>query len=109
MIFKINSDFTDINIFLEQFKNDNIYFSNNAMYVSCGIDMTLEEMRKLVGTQGFVTTVTPESLMVESMQIQQWCKDEFVKQDRQRYERDKQDHLQYIMSQLDSIEQEFLC
>ena len=109
MIFKINSDFTDINVFLKQFENDNIFFLNNAMYVSCGIDTTFKEVKELVGTQGFVTIVTPESLMVESMQVQQWCKDEFVKQDRQQYERDKQEHLQYIMSQLDSIEQEFLC
>ena len=44
----------------------------------------------------------------ENFYIQQWCKDEFLKEDKIRYEKENQEKLDQMMKFLDMLENEIL-
>ena len=103
MIAKIQSDFQNIENILEVFKQHHLLFANNTLYLSSDNEMSISDIKNVIGDNCYISFVTPESLRLEPFTIQQWCKDDFIKQDIIRYEQEQQEKLKDVMSRLDDV------
>lgn len=112
MILKINNDFTDLDSILEKIKSYNNVFYKDTLYISC-FDGTskndfIKKIKRVLGSNIFITQINENNLKNESFYIQQWCKDEFLKEDKIRYEKENQEKLDRMMKFLDMLENEIL-
>lgn len=109
MILKINSDFTNLDYILNSLKSFNIIFYNNTLYVSCCKDISdekfIKEVKEVLENNTCIIQLNENNLLNETFYIQQWCKEQFVQQDKNRYEKEKQEKLQNIMFFLDKLEE----
>ena len=115
MVFKIQGNFNDDN-FCSITTNIGTYFkilycgANNSMYVSL-LDISNEKNALILlkhflqpNEEFIILPVDEHTLKRESREVQEWCRDELVRLDTLRYERDNQEKIQQVMKAMDLME-----
>ena len=115
MVYKIQGNFNDDN-FSSITTSIGTYFkilycgANNSMYVSL-LDIGNEKNAKILlkhflqpNEEFVILPIDEYSLKRESREVQEWCRDELVRLDTLRYERDNQEKIQQMMKAMDLME-----
>ena len=73
--------------------------------VNIDIPGFIKEVKEVLGNNTCIIQLNENNLLNETFYIQQWCKEQFIQQDKNRYEKEKQEKLQNIMFFLDKLEE----
>ena len=113
MIFKIQGDFNEEN-FSKILNKLSIYFkfiyTNNTLYIALNDIKKKQEASDIMNKvfrpirSYYIKEVNEKNIMNEEQSIVEWCRDNFVCLDRQRYEIEQQDKLQNAWKALDNME-----
>ena len=113
MIFKIQGDFNEEN-FSKILNKLSIYFkfiyTNNTLYIALNDIKKKQEASDIMNKvfrpirSYYIKEVNEKNIMNEEQSIMEWCRDNFVALDRQRYEIEQQDKLQNAWKALDNME-----
>ena len=113
MIFKIQGDFNEEN-FSKILNKLSIYFkfiyTNNTLYIALNDIKKKQEAFDIMNKvfrpirNYYIKEVNEKNIMNEEQSIVEWCRDNFVCLDRQRYEIEQQDKLQNAWKALDNME-----
>ena len=114
MVYKVQGDFSSCNfidLFQQLGKNFKIIYKNGSMYISSKkYDKKFKEdsyLKKFFKPyNGLIYfQVNETNIMREEEEIRNWCRDNLVRLDRERYEIENQDKLKEVMTNLDKMEQ----
>lgn len=112
MIYKVQTDFTSTDstgletVIKKLSKDFNVLFFNNCLFASVKNLQMAPDIRKLLTPKSkfYITDITEENLRFEHNTVVEWCKDNFIKLDIQRFEKENQDRLKAIMELLEETE-----
>lgn len=107
MIYKVQTDFKNLeNIIKKLSKDFDILFFNNCLFASTKNLENVPDIRKILLPKSdfYITEVTEENLKFEHSSVIEWCKDNFIKADMQKFEKENQDKLRAIMKLLEETE-----
>ena len=113
MIFKIQGDFNEEN-FSKILNKLSIYFkfiyTNNTLYIALNDIKKKQEASDIMNKvfrpirSYYIKEVNEKNIMNEEQSVMEWCRDNLVALDRQRYEIEQQDKLQNAWKALDNME-----
>ena len=113
MIFKIQGDFNEdnfskiLNKLCQYFK---FIYTNQTLYIALSDIKNKQEASALMSKtfrpvrSYYIKEINEKNIMNEEQSIMEWCRDNFVALDRQRYEIEQQDKLQNAWKALDNME-----
>ena len=113
MIFKIQGDFNEDNfskILNKLCKYFKFIYTNQTLYIALGDIKNKQEASVLMSKtfrpvrSYYIKEINEKNIMNEEQSIMEWCRDNFVALDRQRYEIEQQDKLQNAWKALDNME-----
>ena len=113
MIFKIQGDFNEDNfskILNKLCKYFKFIYTNQTLYIALGDIKNKQEASVLMSKtfrpvrSYYIKEINEKNIMNEEQSIMEWCRDNFVTLDRQRYEIEQQDKLQNAWKALDNME-----
>ena len=113
MIFKIQGDFNEDNfskILNKLCKYFKFIYTNETLYIALGDVKNKQEASVLMSKtfrpvrSYYIKEINEKNIMNEEQSIMEWCRDNFVCLDRQRYEIEQQDKLQNAWKALDNME-----
>ena len=113
MIFKIQGDFNEDNfskILNKLCKYFKFIYTNGTLYIALGDVKNKQEASALMSKtfrpvrSYYIKEINEKNIMNEEQSIMEWCRDNFVSLDRQRYEIEQQDKLQNAWKALDNME-----
>ena len=113
MIFKIQGDFNEDNffkLFIKLCKYFKFIYTNGTLYIALGDVKNKQEASVLMSKtfrpvrSYYIKEINEKNIMNEEQSIMEWCRDNFVALDRQRYEIEQQDKLQNAWKALDNME-----
>ena len=113
MIFKIQGDFNEDNfskILNKQCKQFKFIYINGTLYIALGDVKNKQEASVLMSKtfrpvrSYYIKEINEKNIMNEEQSVMEWCRDNFVALDRQRYEIEQQDKLQNAWKALDNME-----
>ena len=113
MIFKIQGDFNEDNfskILNKLCKYFKFIYTNGTLYIALGDVKNKQEASALMSKtfrpvrSYYIKEINEKNIMNEEQSIMEWCRDNFVVLDRQRYEIEQQDKLQNAWKALDNME-----
>ena len=113
MIFKIQGDFNEDNfskILNKLCKYFKFIYTNQTLYIALGDVKNKQEASILMSKtfrpvrSYYIKEINEKNIMNEEQSIMEWCRDNFVALDRQRYEIEQQDKLQNAWKALDNME-----
>ena len=113
MIFKIQGDFNEDNfskILNKLCKYFKFIYTNGTLYIALGDVKNKQEASVLMSKtfrpvrSYYIKEINEKNIMNEEQSIMEWCRDNFVALDRQRYEIEQQDKLQNAWKALDNME-----
>ena len=113
MIFKIQGDFNEDNfskILNKLCKYFKFIYANQTLYIALGDIKNKQEASVLMSKtfrpvrSYYIKEINEKNIMNEEQSIMEWCRDNFVALDRQRYEIEQQDKLQNAWKALDNME-----
>lgn len=113
MIFKIQGDFNEDNfskILNKLCKYFKFIYTNGTLYIALGDIKNKQEASALMSKtfrpvrSYYIKEINEKNIMNEEQSIMEWCRDNFVALDRQRYEIEQQDKLQNTWKALDNME-----
>ena len=113
MIFKIQGDFNEDNfskILNKLCKYFKFIYTNQTLYIALGDIKNKQEASILMSKtfrpvrSYYIKEINEKNIMNEEQSIMEWCRDNFVALDRQRYEIEQQDKLQNAWKALDNME-----
>ena len=113
MIFKIQGDFNEDNfskILNKLCKYFKFIYTNQTLYIAlCDIKSKQEASTLMSKTfrpirSYYIKEINEKNIMNEEQSVMEWCRDNFVALDRQRYEIEQQDKLQNAWKALDNME-----
>ena len=113
MIFKIQGDFNEDNfskILNKLCKYFKFIYTNQTLYIALGDIKNKQEASILISKtfrpvrSYYIKEINEKNIMNEEQSIMEWCRDNFVALDRQRYEIEQQDKLQNAWKALDNME-----
>ena len=113
MIFKIQGDFNEDNfskILNKLCKYFKFIYTNGTLYIALGDVKNKQEASALMSKifrpirSYYIKEINEKNIMNEEQSIMEWCRDNFVALDRQRYEIEQQDKLQNAWKALDNME-----
>ena len=113
MIFKIQGDFNEENfskILSKLCKYFKFIYTNGTLYIALGDVKNKQEAFVLMSKtfrpvrSYYIKEINEKNIMNEEQSIMEWCRDNFVALDRQRYEIEQQDKLQNAWKALDNME-----
>ena len=113
MIFKIQGDFNEDNfskILNKLCKYFKFIYTNGTLYIALGDVKNKQEASILMSKtfrpvrSYYIKEINEKNIMNEEQSIMEWCRDNFVALDRQRYEIEQQDKLQNAWKALDNME-----
>lgn len=108
MIYKIVSDFTKLDITLRKLTNNfNVIFYGTSLFAAKKVYDDDVDIRELLKPKKdyFVSEINEDNLKYESQNVIEWCKDNFIKLDLQRLEKEKQEELKALMSILEEVDE----
>lgn len=113
MIYKIYGNYIELNI-IELFnKNDVLIkslFKKEAVYITLINIKDLRKFKNIVlkniknNKDYLVVEIDEKNIMREDKFIQEWCRDNFVILQKQKYELEQQEKLKLVMKALDDFE-----
>ena len=113
MIFKIQGDFNEDNfskILNKLCKYFKFIYINGTLYIALSDIKNKQEASVLMSKtfrpvrSYYIKEINEKNIMNEEQSIMEWCRDNFVALDRQRYEIEQQDKLQNAWKALDNME-----
>ena len=113
MIFKIQGDFNEDNfskILNKLCKYFKFIYTNGTLYIALGDVKNKQEASILMSKtfrpirSYYIKEINEKNIMNEEQSVMEWCRDNFVALDRQRYEIEQQDKLQNAWKALDNME-----
>ena len=113
MIFKIQGDFNEDNfskILNKLCKYFKFIYTNGTLYIALGDVKNKQEASALMSKifrpirSYYIKEINEKNIMNEEQSVMEWCRDNFVALDRQRYEIEQQDKLQNAWKALDNME-----
>ena len=113
MIFKIQGDFNEDNfskILNKLCKYFKFIYTNGTLYIALGDIKNKQEASVLMSKtfrpvrSYYIKEINEKNIMNEEQSVMEWCRDNFVALDRQRYEIEQQDKLQNAWKALDNME-----
>ena len=113
MIFKIQGDFNEDNfskILNKLCKYFKFIYTNQTLYIALSDIKNKQEASNLMSKtfrpvrSYYIKEINEKNIMNEEQSIMEWCRDNFVALDRQRYEIEQQDKLQNAWKALDNME-----
>ena len=113
MIFKIQGDFNEDNfskILNKLCKYFKFIYTNQTLYIALSDIKNKQEASALMSKtfrpvrSYYIKEINEKNIMNEEQSIMEWCRDNFVALDRQRYEIEQQDKLQKAWKALDNME-----
>ena len=113
MIFKIQGDFNEDNfskILNKLCKYFKFIYTNQTLYIALGDIKNKQEASVLMSKtfrpvrSYYIKEINEKNIMNEEQSVMEWCRDNFVALDRQRYEIEQQDKLQNAWKALDNME-----
>lgn len=113
MIYKIVGNFTDENfekIISKISLKFNFMYCDDTLYVSMKSVDSIEEDRLFLykvfkpAKDFFIVKITEQTILKESEMIGEWCKDNFVLLEKQRYEKEQQAKLKKTWIAMDNME-----
>ena len=113
MIFKIQGDFNEDNfskILNKLCKYFKFIYTNQTLYIALSDIKNKQEAYNLMSKtfrpvrSYYIKEINEKNIMNEEQSIMEWCRDNFVALDRQRYEIEQQDKLQNAWKALDNME-----
>ena len=113
MIFKIQGDFNEDNfskILNKLCKYFKFIYTNQTLYIALSDIKNKQEASILMSKtfrpvrSYYIKEINEKNIMNEEQSIMEWCRDNFVALDRQRYEIEQQDKLQNAWKALDNME-----
>ena len=113
MIFKIQGDFNEDNfskILNKLCKYFKFIYTNQTLYIALGDIKNKQEASILMSKtfrpirSYYIKEINEKNIMNEEQSVMEWCRDNFVALDRQRYEIEQQDKLQNAWKALDNME-----
>lgn len=113
MIFKIQGDFNEDNfskILGKLCKYFKFIYTNNTLYVALSDIKNKQDASALMSKtfrpvkSYYIKEINEKNIMSEEQSIMEWCRDNFVALDRQRYEIEQQDKLQNAWKALNNME-----
>ena len=113
MIFKIQGDFNEDNfskILNKLCKYFKFIYTNGTLYIALGDVKNKQEASILMSKtfrpirSYYIKEINEKNIMNEEQSVMEWCRDNFVALDRQRYEIEQQDKLQNAWKALDRME-----
>lgn len=113
MIFKIQGDFNEDNfskILNKLCKYFKFIYTNQTLYIALSDIKNKQEASALMSKtfrpvrSYYIKEINEKNIMNEEQSIMEWCRDNFVALDRQRYEIEQQDKLQNAWKALDNME-----
>ena len=113
MIFKIQGDFNEDNfskILNKLCKYFKFIYTNGTLYIALGDVKNKQEASVLMSKtfrpvrSYYIKEINEKNIMNEEQSVMEWCRDNFVALDRQRYEIEQQDKLQNAWEALDNME-----
>ena len=114
MIFKIQGDFNEDNfskILNKLCKYFKFIYTNQILYIALSDIKNKQEALALMSKtfrpirSYYIKEINEKNIMNEEQSIMEWCRDNFVALDRQRYEIEQQDKLQNTWEALDNMEE----
>ena len=114
MIFKIQGDFNEDNfskILNKLCKYFKFIYTNQILYIALSDIKNKQEASALMSKtfrpvrSYYIKEINEKNIMNEEQSIMEWCRDNFVALDRQRYEIEQQDKLQNTWEALDNMEE----
>ena len=114
MIFKIQGDFNEDNfskILNKLCKYFKFVYTNGTLYIALGDIKNKQEALALMSKtfrpirSYYIKEINEKNIMNEEQSIMEWCRDNFVALDRQKYEIEQQDKLQNAWEALDNMEE----
>ena len=114
MIFKIQGDFNEDNfskILNKLCKYFKFIYTNQILYIALSDIKNKQEALALMSKtfrpirSYYIKEINEKNIMNEEQSIMEWCRDNFVALDRQRYEIEQQDKLQNAWEALDNMEE----
>ena len=115
MIYKVIGNFTDENfekIIIKISSKFKFMYCNDTLYVSMkSVDSLIEDKQFLYkvfrpAKNFFITEITEQTILKEDDVIGEWCKDNFVLLEKQRYEKEQQAKLKKTWIAMDNMEQQ---
>lgn len=113
MIFKIQGDFNEDNfskILGRLCKYFKFIYINNTLYIALSDIKNKQDASVLMSKtfrpvrSYYIKEINEKNIMNEEQFIMEWCRDNFVALDRQRYEIEQQDKLQNAWKALNNME-----
>ena len=113
MIFKIQGDFNEDNfskILNKLCKYFKFIYTNQTLYIALSDIKNKQEASNLMSKtfrpvrSYYIKEINEKNIMNEEQSVMEWCRDNFVALDRQRYEIEQQDKLQNAWKALDNME-----
>ena len=113
MIFKIQGDFNEDNfskILNKLCKYFKFIYTNQTLYIALSDIKNKQEASALMSKtfrpvrSYYIKEINEKNIMNEEQSVMEWCRDNFVALDRQRYEIEQQDKLQNAWKALDNME-----
>ena len=113
MIFKIQGDFNEDNfskILNKLCKYFKFIYTNQTLYIALSDIKNKQEASNLMSKtfrpvrSYYINEINENTIMNEEQSVMEWCRDNFVALDRQRYEIEQQDKLQNAWKALDNME-----
>ena len=113
MIFKIQGDFNEDNfskILNKLCKYFKFIYTNGTLYIALGDVKNKQEASVLMSKtfrpvrSYYIKEINEKNIMNEEQSVMEWCRDNFVALDKQRYEIEQQDKLQNAWRALDNME-----
>ena len=113
MIFKIQGDFNEDNfskILNKLCKYFKFIYTNQILYIALSDIKNKQEALALMSKtfrpvrSYYIKEINEKNIMNEEQSVMEWCRDNFVALDRQRYEIEQQDKLQNAWKALDNME-----
>ena len=113
MVYKIQGNFDEENfpIILNKLgKYFKIIYINNTLYIALtdinnemtGYNLIKRTLRP--AKEFLITQISEKNIMLENDYVIEWCRDNLVELDKQRYERDNQEKLRLMNKALDEFE-----
>ena len=113
MIFKIQGDFNEDNfskILNKLCKYFKFIYTNQTLYIALSDIKNKQEASNLMSKtfrpvrSYYIKEINEKNIMNAEQSIMEWCRDNFVALDKQRYEIEQQDKLQNAWKALDNME-----
>lgn len=114
MIYKIEGEFNDNNfgdIVSKLSKKFVFTYMDNVMFIALKTIEDKEKHRAIIksifkpASDFFVTEITEKNIMRLAPVIKEWCRDNFVRLERERFEKNEQEKLRQVWRNMDLMEE----